>query len=76
MLCCMTSKFIIRPGQSRVDSSFFDCDDPTKHFKFGEIGRCFRLKSQAGIQIQTVNTVSQRCSTRLRDFRQVNACHC
>ena len=51
MLCRITSKFIIRPPQSRVVGEFFDCDYPAEHFKFGEIGRCFGLKSQAGIQV-------------------------
>ena len=75
MLCSITSKFITRQAASRVLSEFFGGDYPTKHFKFGAIGECFRLESQAGIQIPTVNTVSQRRIVGLRDFRQTNDCH-
>ncbi len=51
MLCRMTSQLIIRQAASRVVGEFFDYDDPTKHFKSGKIGKCFRLESQAGIEI-------------------------
>ena len=75
MLCRMTSKLIIRPAQSRVVGEFFDCDDPTKHFKSGEIGKCFRLVSQAGIRISTAQTVSDRRLAGLCDLRQADDCH-
>ena len=75
MLCSITSKFTIRQAASRVLSEFFDGDYPTKHFKFGEISECFRLVSQAGIQISTAQTVSERRAARWRDFRQANGCH-
>ena len=37
MLCSITSKSIIRQAQSRAAGEFFDCDYPTKHFKFSEM---------------------------------------
>ncbi len=51
MLSSIEKEFTIRQAESRVVGEFFDCNYPTKHFKFGEISECFGLKCQKRIEI-------------------------